>query len=793
MDCFTVVDSSRQADLRQMINNIFSNDKADTAEKLYNNDNDPIPKRRHEMEKRFICASLTCCDFAHRVAAPYLRRAFDLNFTPKSADLKICGLGFYRLWINGREITKGCFAPYISNPDDRMYFDTYDLTPCLQPGENVLGVLLGNGFQNDFGGAVWDFDKAPWRSAPKLAIEFCATGSEETLSFHADGHFLTHPSPILFDEYRLGEIYDARQELPGWNLPGYDTAGWTPALPADAPKGELCECRAEPIRRYETLSPVSVTPCDGGFLYDFGRNTAGICRLHLTDAAPGQTVVIKFCERLRDGKFDQSNLYNQPVEKYPFYFTDFSRVEYRARGGDELYEPSFAWFGYRYAFVLGVRPDQATAGLLSFPVLSSDLRRVGHFSCSDETVNRIFDMIVNSDRSNFYYFPTDCPHREKNGWTGDASLSAPQMSLLFDTTESYLEWLRCVVAAQRADGALPGIVPTSGWGFAWGNGPAWDSVLFNLPYTVWRLRGDTRAIAVAADAMLRYLAYIRTRRSADGTVAIGLGDWVPVGKKSNRYDTPLVVTDSIMVTDMANKAAVMLAVIGRKKDAAIAAALRDEMLASIRGVLLDKAAGRLANGTQTAQAMGLYYGIFLPEERRKAFGLLMTRIRENGGRFDCGFLGLHVLFHVLSEFGEGETAYQMITGKEFPSYRNLLDRGETAMVEAFQPEGGPECGSHNHHFLGDAVRWFFRSLAGLEIVNCRRIRVSPLFVRELDSAEASYELPGGNAAVAWRRCGSRILLTVTHPADVSCDISCDRTVCDVREQITEIANREECL
>lgn len=745
------------------------------------------------MEKRFICASLTCCDFAHRVAAPYLRRAFDLKFTPKAADLKICGLGFYRLWINGREITKGSFAPYISNPDDRMYFDTYDLTPCLQPGENVLGVLLGNGFQNDFGGAVWDFDKAPWRSAPKLAIEFCAVGSEETLSFHADGHFLTHPSPILFDEYRLGEIYDARQELPGWNLPGYDTAGWTPALPADAPKGALCECRAEPIRRYETLSPVSVTPCEGGFLYDFGRNTAGICHLHLTDAAPGQTVVIKFCERLRDGKFDQSNLYNQPVEKYPFYFTDFSRVEYHARGGDELYEPSFAWFGYRYAFVLGVRPDQATAGLLSFPVLSSDLRRVGHFSCSDQTVNRIFDMIVNSDRSNFYYFPTDCPHREKNGWTGDASLSAPQMSLLLDTTESYLEWLRCVVAAQRADGALPGIVPTSGWGFAWGNGPAWDSVLFNLPYTVWRLRGDTRAIAVTADAMLRYLAYIRTRRSADGTVAIGLGDWVPVGKKPNRYDTPLVLTDSIMVTDMANKASVMLAVIGRKKDAAIAAALRDEMLASIRGVLLDKTAGRLANGTQTAQAMGLYYGIFLPEERRKAFGLLMTRIRENNGRFDCGFLGLHVLFHVLSEFGEGETAYRMITGKEFPSYRNLLDRGETAMVEAFQPEGGPECGSHNHHFLGDAVRWFFRSLAGLEIVNCRRIRVSPLFVRELDSAEASYELPSGNAAVAWRRCGSRILLTVTHPADVSCDINCDRTVCDVREQITEVANREERL
>ncbi len=736
------------------------------------------------MKKQFICATREVCDFSHRVPAPYLRRAFDLSFVPTRAVLSVCGLGFYRLWINGHEITKGYFAPYISNPDDRMYFDTYDLTPCLRQGENVLGVLLGNGFQNDFGGEVWDFDKAPWRSAPKLALEFHAHGDGGSLSFSADGQFLTHPSPILFDEYRLGEIYDARKESAGWNLPGFDDSDWSPALPADAPKGELCECLAEPIQCNETLAPVSVTPCDGGYLYDFGKNTAGTCRLHLTDATPGQTVVVKFCERLKDGKFDQSNLYNQPAEKYPFYYTDFARTEYRARGGDEIYEPSFAWFGYRYAFVLGVRPEQATADLLSFPVLSSDLRRIGHFSCSDETVNRIFDLIVNSDRSNFFYFPIDCPHREKNGWTGDASMSAPQMTLLFDTTASYLEWLRNIVAAQRADGALPGIVPTGGWGFAWGNGPAWDSVLVNLPYTVWRLRGDTRAITMTADAMLRYFAYIRTRRSADGTVAIGLGDWVPVGKKSSRYDTPLVLTDSIMVMDMAKKAAEMLAAIGRAEDAATAAALRDEMLAAIRASLLDSSTATLANGTQTAQAMGLYYGVFAPEERQKAFALLLTRIRENGGDFDCGFLGLHTLFHVLSDFGESETAYRMITQKKFPSYRNLLDRGETAMVESFQPEGGRECGSHNHHFLGDVVRWFFRDLAGLEIIDCRHVRVRPSFVRELDFAKASYDLPGGTVSVVWQREGDRIALTVTHPADVLCEIDRSRADCMVKEEIS---------
>ena len=735
------------------------------------------------MKKQFICATRECCDFAHHVPAPYLRRSFVLDCKPERAELRVCGLGFYRLWVNGKEMTKGYFAPYISNPDDRMYYDSYDPAPYLQQGENVIGILLGNGFQNDFGGAVWDFDRAAWRSAPKLALEFDTEGDRASVSFDADGQFLTHPSPILFDEYRMGEIYDAGLEIPGWSLPGFDASGWTPALPADPPGGELCECHAEPIRCCETLSPVSVAPVEGGYLYDFGRNTAGICRLHLTDAEPGQTVIIRFCERLKDGAFDQSNLYNQPVEKYPFYHTDFARLEYRARGGDETYEPSFAWFGYRYALVQGIRPDQATAGLLTYPVLSSDLRRIGDFSCSDEVVNRIFALIVNSDRSNFYYFPTDCPHREKNGWTGDASTSAPQMTLLFDTTQSYLEWLRNIVAAQRADGALPGIIPTGGWGFAWGNGPAWDSVLVNLPWTVWQLRGDTRAIGVAADAILRYFDYIRTRRSPDGTVAIGLGDWVPVGKKSGGYDTPLALTDSIMVMDMAGKAAELLREIGREADAASAAALRDDMYTSIRASLLDRSAMALAGGTQTAQAMGLYYGVFRPEERRAAFDLLMQRIREAGGNFDCGFLGMHTLFHVLSEFGESETAYRMITQKEFPSYRELLDRGETAMVESFQPLDGRECGSHNHHFLGDVVRWFFHDLAGLEILDCRHVRVRPSFVRELDSARASYRLPDGVVSVAWRRENGRIALTVTHPAAVACDLRCNRAECDIREQI----------
>lgn len=736
------------------------------------------------MEKRFIAATQEPCSFAKHIPAPYLRRSFQLTRVPQTATASICGLGFYRLWINGTEITKGYFAPYISNPEHLLYYDTYEVAPYLKEGENVIGVLLGNGFQNPFGGAPWDFDSATWLASPRMAFSFLAEGEGERLAFYADEQFVTHASPILFDEYRMGEIYDARNELAGWNLPGYDATGWAPALLVEPPKGELRECRAEPIRCYETLTPISVTPYEGGYLYDFGKNTAGVCRLHLSGATPGQTVVIKMCERLQDGRFDQLNLFNKP-ETYSFYYTDFQRLEYRARGGDEEYEPSFAWFGYRYALVMGITPEQATKALLSYPVLSSALPRVGEFSCSDQTVMQIYHMIENSDLSNFYYFPTDCPHREKNGWTGDASFSAPQMSLLFDTTESYTEWLRSILAAQREDGALPGIVPTGGWGFAWGNGPAWDSVLFRLPYFIWRFRGKTEAIRLCADAMLRYLRYVQGRRSEDGTIAIGLGDWAPVGRKHGRYLTPLVVTDTILVMDLAKKAAEMLAEIGRAEDAANAAAFYREMRDTVRRVLLDRKTLTVQGSTQTAQAMGLYYGVFEPEEEPQAFAVLEQILAANNGQFDCGYLGMYVLFHVLSKFGKSEVAWRMVTQREYPSYRYLIDQGETSMVEAFQPEENFRYGSHNHHFFGDVLRWFFFDLAGLQICNSREIRVCPSFIRALDHAEATYQLPDGTVRVAWARVNGKLRLSVSHPAAVQCTVVCDRANCTVEERVLQ--------
>jgi len=712
------------------------------------------------MQKRFIKATEEFTTLECHVNAPLMRRSFVLDGAPREATISICGLGFYILYINGENITKGHIAPYISNPDHICYYDTYDISDKLVEGENVIGVILGNGFLNCPGGQVWDFEKVDYLSAPMLALELDATTDAGEVHIHADGDFLTHPSPITFDDIRLGESYDARLELDGWMLAGFDASGWCRAKNADTPRGVLKKCTAEPIRVYKELRPESITRVGDAYLYDFGLNSAGVTRLHV-NGTEGQRITLWHGERLADGKFDNANI--RFIRPDTTYYDDYNQtIRYTCREGEQTYEPHFHYSGFRYVLAEGITEEQATAELLTFRVMSSELKAIGGFTCSDERLNTLFEMVRNADLSNFFYFPTDCPHREKNGWMGDASLSADHATLLFDTERSYREWLNNIRMAQRADGALPGIVPTGGWGFAWGNGPTWDSALFNLPYMLYKYRGCTDVIRENAHAMIRYLEYILTRRSADGTVAIGLGDWVPVGKPADRYDAPLALTDTVMVMDMARKAAEMLGAIGYTHPAKFAEGIYLDMRDTVRRELVDSDTHLVKGDCQASQSIALYYGVFDEDERDAAFAHLVRQIHEKDDTFDSGFIGMHCIFHVLSDFGESELAFRMITRDKFPSYTLLIDEGYTALPEHFLANK-PYPVSQNHHFLGDIARWFMTRLAGLDVIDCETVRIRPCPIGSIDFAEAYHELPKGRVTVRWTREADGGI-TVTHTA-----------------------------
>ena len=709
---------------------------------------------------KFVSATKEKATTAKNVATPYLRRDFVLDKVPEKAEITICGLGFYELFVNGARLTRGHLSPYIVNPDQILPYDSYDITSHLLYGENVIAFMLGNGMQNAFDGFMWDFQKARWNSAPKLAFALEMTTDGNTTIMEADHNILCHPSPIYFDGLRLGEKYDARREIPNWNKPGCDLSDWTPAIPARTDLGECMLACNKPIVATGEMKAVSITPHEGGYLYDFGYNCVGLSRLCIKGNY-GQHIVIDHGEWLQNGKFTQWNItFRDPNQKgYPKYV---QRTEYICHGGEvETHTPTFTYYGFRYALVKGITEEQATPDLLTYIVMNTELGDRGSFKCSNERLNLLQEMTRRATVGNFQHFPNDCPHREKNGWTADAALSAEQTIMNFAPEDNYLMWEKCLCRAMTHEGALPGIVPTDTWGFKH-NGPPWDAALIDLPYYTAVLRDDLRCAEEAAGSMMRYLAYLRTRRDEKGLINFGLGDWVA---GYDNYRAPVIFTNSTITMSLAEKAAYLYDRLGMDLEAQYCRGFAKEMRTAIREHLLaDKETMRFYGDHQSCQAMAIFYGLCdNEEEKQKAFDLLLEEIHKKDDHMGVGVLGGRVIFRVLSDYGYEDLAIKMIIRPDVPSYGYMIDEGMTCLAEFLRPAGK----SLNHHFWGDISAWMIEYLAGIRVnPNLRgadHIHIAPVFPTDMSFAEAYHHSVKGKVSVRWERCEDTVSLTLTYP------------------------------
>ena len=702
----------------------------------------------------FIKATEEFNTFEKSVPAYYFRKALYSDGGAARITVAVCGL--YELFLNGVRITRGFLSPYISNTNDYIYCDEYDVT--LDEGENVIGVWLGNGFQNNPGGYIWDFDKADFRSAPMFAM---TVRRGEQVLLNSDESFKIAPSPIRSDDYRFGEYYDANYEIDGWNEKGYDDSAWENATYAKAPRGEVRIADTAPITKELEISPVEIVRCKDGYIYDFGVSGAGVCRLKIR-AAKGQKIELRYADSLIDGDLNIAQIWF----KYSGYERDEKIVHkdtYVCKGvGEEIYQPTFTYHGFRYMKVSGITEEQATKDLLTCLVYHTELNTRADFTCSDAMATTLQEMTRRSIVSNFHHFPTDCPQREKNGWTADAALTCEAALLNFDPERNYREWMRNVCKAQREDGALPGIVPTDGWGFRWGNGPAWDCVLAWIPYYTYLYRGTTDMIRECADTLMNYLRYIRSRCDENGLIAIGLGDWCHVGGLKPK--APLVLTDTVMSMDIALKAAVTFDAIDMPEAAKYASEQARKYRAAIRDNLIDFETMRAQGDCQSSQAMCLYYGVFEKSEERAAFDALLGMISDYDGHIDVGVLGGRVIFHVLSRFGYSDLAFKMITREDYPSYGNWVKRGATTLWEDFKED---TVSSMNHHFWGDISAWFIKHLAGIQLNpdgnDVNALKIAPSFIPSLESASAYHIAPAGKISVRWWREDDDIILDVEIP------------------------------
>lgn len=755
-----------------------------------------------KLSDKFIKASNKMCDFDNFVPAPYFRKTFTLDFKPTEAEITICGLGFYELYINGTNITKGALAPYISNPDQLCYYDNYDITKLLNPGKNSIGIILGNGFRNCYGGFVWDLDKADCRGPVTVALCLEATDGIHTFELEADESFKTNSSPIIYNDLRMGYYYDANKEIPDWNIPDFDDSAWENSLKEAPPKGEKTLCTVEPItvrkvvkavniKHYDRLSyaydnielhpypsafqePLECTMRNNVYVYDFGFCTAGLTKLKI-NGKPGQKIVIRHADNTVRGNFSINSciFYRKDPVEADRYIKYAQANTYICKGGEEEFIPKFTYNGFRYAFIEGLEPEQATEDAVQAVIMNSDIKERGSFDCSDNALKQLQECTRNSDLSNFYYSPTDCPQREKNFWTGDAWVSAEHILLNLTAEKSLREYLHNIRAAQKENGSMPSFVPTGEWGYGGtqcGSGPLWDSICVQLTYYLYKYTGDKDIISENANMIRKYLSYYKTNCEDDSLVQCGLGDWRdPFSTSVNNWapSSPPILTVNIGLYDSAVKASFLFKEIGLIDDSSYASEYADKLRTTIREKLVDFSTMTVIGNCQTSQTLGIRLGIFNPDETDRAKEILLDIIKRDKEVNTCGHYGLRNIYHLLSEMGEADLAYRMVTSTEPSCYGFWIKEGATSLWESFRDPHSRYCDSRNHHFLGDISSWFIQDIAGLKpnpnADDISYYEISPSFIKYLTYAKAECTLKYGRIFAQWKRTPHGVELIVESP------------------------------
>jgi alpha-L-rhamnosidase len=706
----------------------------------------------------------------HIKPAAYYRKTFQPKKQIKSARAYIAVAGLYELYINGKKIGNHRLDPMYTRFDRRNLYVSYNVTNQLQSGKNAIGVILGNGWYNFQSKGVWDYERAPWRARPTFCMDIRVTytdGSIETIS--SDRSWKTATGPIIFNSIYTGEHYDARLEKMGWDMPDYDDSKWGGITNRQAPSANIVSQAMQPIRNVEKIAAKSMNKInDSTYVFDLGRNIAGVSQITLN--GDSNTVVrLIHAERLyKNGYPDQSNIdyfLDSLTWKSDPYGTDIYKLSGK---GEETFMPHFNYKGFQYVEVKSNKPIKLTKESLVGYFMHSDVTPVGSINSSSDLINKIWAATNASYLSNLQGYPTDCPQREKNGWTGDAQIACETGMYNFDSITLYEKWLADHRDEQQPNGVLPSIIPTDGWGYEWGNGPDWTSTIAIIPWNVYLFYGDTKILSDNYNNIKRYVDHINYLYPT-GLTTWGLGDWAPV-----KSTTPVELTSSVYYYTDVNILSKTAKLLGKNDDYATYAALAKKIKDAINAKYLNTQTGIYADGHQTEQAVPLYWGIVPDNLKNKVAANLADSVAANKFHLDMGILGAKAILGALSDNGQAETAYRLASQDTAPSWGWWIVNGATTLYENWNINAARDI-SLNHIMFGEIGAWMYKGLAGIKIdenhPGFKNVILSPNFVEGLSHFEAKHTGPNGEIVSSWKREGKSVVYDVVIPANSTASIT----------------------
>ncbi len=689
--------------------------------------------------------------------APMFRKEFNVKKEIEDAVVYVTGLGYFELFLNGNKVGDDVLVPnqtnYSKRPelpqrfiqlDDnfkeyRVMYLAYNVKEMLKDGVNAIGSIIGNGFYNP---------SSPWTSgygSPRFIAQLHVTytdGSEDVIT--SDKSWKVSKSPILMDMVYYGEHYDARLEQDGWDTAGFDDSAWKNAVVRKAPEGKLVAQTAHSDKVVERLKPIRIEKMyNGNYKVDFGVEVSGWVKLNNMKAPAGHKIEIKYLSNNFSG--DNSYIF---------------------RGkGKENYAARFNWFVFREVEIVNwrgvLRPEQITAEVVNTFVEESAI-----FETSNPLFNEINKIWKRSQTDNMHGgIASDCPHRERSAYTGDAQVSCVTVMHNFNVKSFYHKWIHDIIGAQNKEtGYVPNAAP---WQPGSGGGVAWGAAVCIIPWEFYRQFGAVDILEDSYPAMKDYVRYMQSwvdkdgimfskRRGVDGKILkwFNLGDWVAPGK---------LPADDLVHTFYFWRCADFTA-----KTAKVLGELEES-----------KKYSDLANATKKAFYKRFYdnqkesYGVAgsnifalkmgVPKNQyNKVINALKENIKANNGHLDTGIFGTQFFFEVLSDNGLHDLAYEAMNKKEEPGYGRWLALGGTTTWEEWGTGG-----SHNHPMFGGGLVWYYRKLAGMHAdykePAYRHIIFHPQPVKDLSFVKYHNNTSYGKAGIAWENKNNIFSMEVIVP------------------------------
>jgi len=710
--------------------------------------------------------------------APLLRKEFTIDKPVARARAYISGLGYYEFSLNGRRVGDRVLDPAWTSYGRRVLYSIYDVTELLKPGPNTVGILLGNGWYNPLPLQMWGWLNLRYYltvGRPRALLQLNILCEDGTLQqVVTDETWKVGDSPILKNNIYLGEVYDARREVPGWDRPGFDDRDWRPAVQAPESVGEWRAQMLPPIREIRRIKPIRLLePTPNVYIFDMGQNFAGRVRLKVKGEA-GREIRLRYGELLNpDGTLNLMTSVCGQIKKpgrggpgAPD--VAFQTDVYILKGdGLESFMPRFTWHGFRFVEVTGY-PGRPPIDAIEGYLLASNVSRVGEFTCSNPLLNDIQEISQWTFLSNLFSVQSDCPHRERFGYGGDIVASGEAVMYNLDMAAFYAKTVTDFADAVRPNGGLTETAPFVGIdafqnGLGGGSGPiGWGTVHPLLLWKMYQYYGDKRLLSDQYPIAARWMEFLDSRARND-LLERGIGDHESlVPKVEPLTSTAFYYFNADLVSRIAG-------ILGHTRDANKLADRAAAIKAVFNQKFLDRQTGRYATATQACQAFALFMGLVPASAREAALNRLLENVAEHHDHLTTGIFGTPFMLHALSEQGHPDVAYRIVNQRDFPGWGYMLEHGATTLWETW--EFSDDVFSHNHPMFGSVSEWFFKVLGGIRpdprAVGFDPIVIRPAIVPGLRWVKARYNSIRGPIRSEWYLQDRILTMNVEIPANTS--------------------------